>query len=322
VGLSGALLTMLAVVVVGTLSGQAFGSSHTTHLAPADQVEVLSWAQSATRLAAGAGWYGLCVVLASFLITGLLPFIERLFDTQTDISLLEWGDAAHPLLQELARRAPGTYNHSINVASLAEPAAEAIGANGLLVRVGAYFHDIGKMLKPSYFIENQGEGGNQHDSLLPAMSTLVIVAHVKDGADLGRQHRIPRVVVDFIEQHHGTTLVEYFYREAERQNAEDPNGGKVDESSYRYPGPKPQTKESAVLMLADAAESACRSLVEPTPKRIESLVGDIANKRLLDGQFDDCQLTLQQLQLVEESLVKSLTAVYHGRIVYPDQQTA
>lgn len=154
------------------------------------------------------------------------------------------------------------------------------------------------------------------------MSTLVIIAHVKDGADLGRQHRVPRLIVDYVEQHHGTTLVEYFYRQAERQNAEDPNGGEVDESRYRYPGPKPQTREAAVLMLADAAEGACRALIEPTPARIESLVHDLAMKRLLDGQFDDCRLTLRQLHLITESLVKSLTAVYHGRIVYPDQQTA
>ncbi len=322
IGMSAAVFTFLTVIVVGTLTGQTFGASHTTHISPADGVETLSRLESVTRLLSGAAWYAACVLLAGFLTTGLLPFIERLFDVQTDIRLLELGDAAHPLLQELARRAPGTYNHSISVASIAEPAAEAVGANGLQVRVGAYFHDIGKMLKPAYFIENQGEGGNQHDSLLPAMSTLVIVAHVKDGVDLGRQHRLPPMVVDFVEQHHGTTLVEYFYRQAERQNAEDPDGGEVDESRYRYPGPKPQTKESAVLMLADAAESACRTLVEPTPARIENLVRTIAMKRLLDGQFDDCELTLQQLQRIEDSLVKSLTAVYHGRIVYPDQQTA
>jgi putative nucleotidyltransferase with HDIG domain len=322
VGLYGAALTFLTVIVVGTLTGQAFGASHTTHVSPADGVETFSRLESVTRLVSGAAWYGACVILAGFLTTGLLPFIERLFDVQTDIRLLELGDAAHPLLQELARRAPGTYNHSISVASIAEPAAEAVGGNGLRVRVGAYFHDIGKMLKPAYFIENQGSGGNQHDSLLPAMSTLVIVAHVKDGVDLGRQHGLPQMIIDFVEQHHGTTLVEYFYRQAERQNAQDPDGGELDESRYRYPGPKPQTKEAAVLMLADAAEGACRSLVEPTPARIESLVRELAMKRLLDGQFDDCQLTLQQLQRIEDSLVKSLTAVYHGRIVYPNQQTA
>jgi putative nucleotidyltransferase with HDIG domain len=245
-----------------------------------------------------------------------------LFDVQTDISLLELGDAAHPLLQELARRAPGTYNHSINVASLAEAAAESIGANGLLTRVGAYFHDIGKVFKPGYFVENQGREANRHESLLPAMSTLVIIAHVKDGADLARQNRLPQPIIDFIEQHHGTTLVEYFFQQATKQSENDPDGETVEDAAFRYPGPKPQTREAAVLMLADAAESASRTLVDPTPARIDSLVESITMKRLLDGQFDDCRLTLQELRCIRESLVKLLTAVYHARVKYPDQQTA
>lgn len=255
-------------------------------------------------------------------MTGLLPFIEKLFEVQTEISLLELGDAAHPLLQELVRRAPGTYNHSINVASIAEAAAEAVSANGLLVRVGAYFHDIGKMLKPGYFIENQAQEPNRHETLLPAMSTLVIIAHVKDGADLAQQHHLPQTIIDFIQQHHGTTLVEYFYREASRQSEQDPDAGEVDETSFRYPGPKPRTREAGVLMLADAVESASRTLVDPTPARIESLVHDLAMKRLIDGQFDDCGLTLQEVHTIEESLIKSLIAVYHGRVKYPDQETA
>ena len=269
-----------------------------------------------------AGRVGLCSIAAGFLMTGLLPFIEKAFGVLTDISLLEIGDIAHPLLQELVRRAPGTYNHSINVASIAEAAAESIGAHGLLVRVGAYFHDIGKMLKPGYFVENQGIDPDRHQDLMPAMSTLIIIAHIKDGADLARQHHLPQPIIDFILQHHGTTLVEYFYRRANRQSEADPNAAEVDESSYRYPGPKPATKEAAVMMVADAVESASRALVEPAPARIEALVHEIALKRLLDGQFDDCGLTLQELQVIEESLVKSLTAVYHGRVKYPDQQTA
>ena len=269
-----------------------------------------------------AAWLAGCCVAAGLLITGLLPFIERFFDVQTDLSLLELGDVAHPLLQELVRRAPGTYNHSINVASIAQAAAESIGANGLLVRVGAYFHDIGKMLKPHYFVENQ-TGDNKHETLVPAMSTLVIIAHVKDGADLARQHNLPQTIIDFILQHHGTTLVEYFFHRAnEQQKEQDPDAEEVDEGSYRYPGPKPQTKEAAVLHLSDAVESAARSLVDPAPSRIESLVEEIAMKRLLDGQFDECQLTLEELRTVQTSIVKSLTAVYHGRIKYPDQQTA
>jgi putative nucleotidyltransferase with HDIG domain len=268
-----------------------------------------------------AGRSGVWTVLAGFLMTGLLPFVERSFGVLTDLSLLEVGDVAHPLLQELVRRAPGTYNHSINVASLAEAAAESIGARGLLVRVGAYFHDIGKMLKPAYFVENQGPE-NRHESLVPAMSTLIIVAHVKEGVELARQYNLPQPIIDLIAEHHGTTLVEYFYRRAAERSQSDPNGGGVDEQTYRYPGPKPSTRESAVMMLADAAESASRTLSEPTPARIANLVHDLAQKRLNDGQFDECGLTLEELKTVERSLVKSLTAVYHGRVKYPDQRTA
>jgi putative nucleotidyltransferase with HDIG domain len=259
-------------------------------------------------------------LVAGFLVTGLLPFIERSFGVLTDLSLLELSDVSHPLLQELVRRAPGTYNHSINVGSLAEAAAEAIGARGLLVRVGAYFHDIGKMLKPAYYVENQGHD-NRHESLAPAMSTLIIIAHIKDGADLARRHHLPQAIIDFIEQHHGTTLVEYFYRRAEKERQMNPDAV-VEEGAFRYPGPKPQTKEAAVLMLADAVESASRTLEDPTPARIESLVEDIVMKRLMDDQFDECPINLHEIRVVQHSLVKSLIAVYHGRVKYPTQKTA
>lgn len=265
---------------------------------------------------------GLWSVVAGSLMTVLLPAVERVFNVQTDLSLIELGDPAKPLLQELVRRAPGTYNHSITVASIAEAATESIGGRGLLVRVGAYYHDIGKMLKPGYFIENQGQGGNQHDALVPAMSTLVIIAHVKDGADLARQNKLPQCLIDFIEQHHGTTLVEYFYRQAQKKSADDADEAEVDENRFRYPGPKPQSKEAGVMMLADCVESASRALREPTPARIENLVEELTRKRLDDGQFDECGLTLQELHTVGESLIKSLTAVYHGRVKYPDQETA
>jgi cyclic-di-AMP phosphodiesterase PgpH len=320
VGAFTGLVVMLTTIGVGTLAGQAFGAT----------TRALSWTNQHlgsyhdsffVTLVLGAGWSGFCSLLAGVLMTGLLPFVERVFDVQTDISLLELGDVQHPLLQELVRRAPGTYNHSINVASIAETAADVIGANGLLVRVGAYFHDIGKMLKPSYFVENQGPEGSRHESLQPAMSTLVIIAHVKDGADLARQHRLPQSIIDFIEQHHGTTLVEYFYRREALRLKDDPDAGELDETTFRYPGPKPQSKEAGVLMLADVVESASRALVDPTPARIESLVHDLAMKRLLDGQFDECGLTLSELHTIEDSLVKSLTAVYHGRVKYPEHQT-
>lgn len=274
-----------------------------------------------TQLLYEAGRTGVWTLLAGFLMTGLLPFIERWFGVLTDLSLLEVGDVAHPLLQELVRRAPGTYNHSINVASIGEAAAEAIGARGLLVRVGAYFHDVGKMLKPAYFIENQGQE-NRHESLVPAMSTLIIVAHVKEGVELARQYNLPHPIIDIIAEHHGTTLVEFFYRRATVLSQTDPNGTEIDEHNYRYPGPKPSSRESAVLMLSDAVESASRALTEPTPARIAGLVHELAMKRLLDGQFDECGLTLEELEILERSLVKSLTAVYHGRVKYPDQRTA
>jgi putative nucleotidyltransferase with HDIG domain len=210
------------------------------------------------------------------------------------------------------------------VATIGETAADRIGANGLMVRVGAYYHDIGKMLKPQYFVENMTEGmPSRHAHLAPAMSTLIIIGHVKDGVDLARQHNLPQSLIDFIEQHHGTTLVEYFYREATKRADQQPDHKTdAEESSFRYPGPKPQTREAGVLMIADAVESASRTLIDPTPKRIEGLVEEITLKRLLDGQFDESSLTLSEIRMIEESLTKSLIGIYHGRIKYPEQRTA
>ena len=264
-------------------------------------------------------WYAGSAALAGLFITVLLPFIEQWFDIQTDISLLELGDANHPLLKQLVQTAPGTYNHSINVASISETAAKSIGANGLLCRVGAYFHDVGKVRKPEYFIENQSGGENKHDDLEPTMSTIVIIAHVKDGAEMGRQHKLPQRIIDLIEQHHGTTVVEFFYNRAKAQLEGDENAQPVDRDSFRYPGPKPQTSEAAILMLADSVESASRALREPAPSRIESLVQTILKHKLNDGQLDECPITFQQLHTIEESMIKSLNAMYHGRVKYPEQ---
>ena len=265
-----------------------------------------------------AGW-GL---MAGFLLGGSLPFIENALGIVTGISLLELGDNTHPLLQELVRRAPGTHNHSITVGAIAESAADRIGADSLLVRIGAYFHDIGKMLKPHYFVENQVGSTSRHAKLAPAMSTLIIIGHVKDGVDLGRQHHLPEPIIDLIEQHHGTTLVEYFYHEANRRNGNNPDASPVSESSYRYPGPKPQTREAAILMVADAVESASRTLSDPAPARLEGLVSDLVDKRLRDGQFDECGLTLCEIAEIRESLIKSLIGIYHGRVKYPEHRTA
>ncbi len=250
----------------------------------------------------------------------MLPAVERTFEITTGMTLVELRDPKHPLLRELQQRAPGTYNHSLNVAAIAEAAADAVGGDSLLTYVGALYHDIGKMNKPEYFVENQSGGPNKHDKLSPAMSLLVIVGHVKDGLELAREFSLPWTVQHFIESHHGTTLVEYFYHRAMRQAGEsghEPETAQVpDEFEYRYPGPKPRSMEAAIVMLSDAIESAARTLAEPTPSRIDALVRSLANKRLMDGQFDDCQMTLSDLNLIVESISKSLVAIYHGRITY------
>lgn len=289
---------------------------------------VLTWAagmfqnQSLELVTNDALWRAGWGLMAGFFLGGSLPFVEKSFGIVTGISLLELGDITHPLLQELVRRAPGTHNHSVTVGTIAEAAAERVGANALLIRIGAYFHDIGKMVKPHYFVENQAGAANRHANLAPAMSTLIIIGHVKDGVELARQHHLPQPIVDLIEQHHGTTLVEYFYREAARRCDGNPDAPAVQESAFRYPGPKPRTKEAGILMIADAVESASRTLNEPTPARIDSLVGELIQKRLDDGQFDECGLTLREIAEIRESLIKSLIGIYHGRVKYPEQRTA
>ncbi len=253
-----------------------------------------------------------------FVVLGILPFIEKSFRITTSMTLLELADASHPLLRRLSLEAPGTYNHSLQVATLAEEAAEAIGANSLLCRVAAYYHDIGKMNKPDYFIENQSNGINRHLNLDPNLSLLIIIGHVKDGIEMAREYNLPTSISPFIQQHHGTTLVEYFYHRAcTQQEQREPDAPAVSETQYRYPGPRPRSKEIGVIMLADCVESATRAMTEPTANRIETLVHDLAMKRLNDGQFDECDLTMRDLARIEKSLVKSLLGIYHGRIAYP-----
>jgi cyclic-di-AMP phosphodiesterase PgpH len=264
---------------------------------------------------AGAGGLGVGV-----LTLAILPAVERGFDITTGMTLIELRDPKQPLLRMLQQRAPGTYNHSLNVASIAEAAADAIKADALLTYVGALYHDIGKMNKPEYFVENQSGGPNKHDKLSPAMSLLVIVGHVKDGMAMAQEYGLPRSIQHFIEAHHGTTLVEFFYNRARRQAEETAAGQEPDvpeEIEYRYPGPKPRTREVAILMLADAVESATRSMTDPTSSRIDALVRAIANKRLMDGQFDECDLTLRQLQTITESISRTVASIYHGRVMYP-----
>jgi putative nucleotidyltransferase with HDIG domain len=252
-----------------------------------------------------------------FVVLGILPFIEKAFRITTNMTLLELADASQPLLRRLALEAPGTYNHSLQVATLSEAAAEAIGANSLLCRVGSYYHDIGKMNKADYFVENQSEGRNRHINLNPSVSLLIIIAHVKDGVELARDYNLPTSLFPFIQQHHGTTLVEYFYHQACTRKNQEPQTPAISETQYRYPGPRPRSREVAIVMLSDAVESACRAMAEPTANRIESLVHELAMKRLLDGQFDECNLTMRELNRIEKKLAKTLLGIYHGRIAYP-----
>jgi putative nucleotidyltransferase with HDIG domain len=266
---------------------------------------------------AQAGAAAICV---GFLVLGILPSIERVFHITTGMTLAELRDPRRPLLRELQLRAPGTYDHSMQVASIAEAAAESIGADGLLVYVGGLYHDIGKMHKPQYFVENQQGGENRHDNLSPAMSLLVIIGHVKDGIELAREYRVPRTIIHFIESHHGTTLVEYFYRVAKQRAEEAGDKESVQEVEFRYPGPRPQTKEAAILMLSDCVESATRAMNEPTPAQIEGLVDELAKRRLLDGQFDQCPLTLAELGTVKEAILARVGAIHHGRIAYPEDK--
>ncbi|HEY2585591.1 MAG TPA: HDIG domain-containing protein [Tepidisphaeraceae bacterium] len=263
-----------------------------------------------------AGAAGLAV---GFIVLGILPFIEKAFRITTSMTLLELADASQPLLRRLQIEAPGTYNHSLQVAVLAEAAAEAIGSNSLLARVGAYYHDVGKIHKAEYFAENQTNGQNRHLNLTPSVSLLIIIGHVKDGIEMAREYNLPTSLVPFIQQHHGTTLVEYFYHQAckREESLHGEDGPGVSEMQYRYPGPKPRSKEVAIVMICDAAESACRAMPEPTAGRVEGLVHDLVMRRLLDSQFDECDLTMRELEIIERSVMKSLMAIYHGRIQYP-----
>lgn len=252
---------------------------------------------------------------AGFFISAVLPVFESVFGYTTDIKLLELANMNHPLLRELIMRAPGSYHHSMMVGSLCEAAAEGIGANSLLARVGAYYHDVGKAKNPQYFAENQKAGENPHDKLKANMSALIIKAHVKDGLDMARQHRLPPEIQDFIVQHHGTSLIAYFYHKAKQ--AEDPDIPEVDEKDFRYPGPRPQTRETAICLLADGVEAASRAMPNPSPARLKGLVQNMINRAFTDGQLDECDLTLKDLNKIAESFTRILTGIYHHRPEYP-----
>ncbi|OGW75900.1 MAG: hypothetical protein A2Z72_07070 [Omnitrophica bacterium RBG_13_46_9] len=254
-------------------------------------------------------------IISSFIAIGLVSIFEYVFNLVTNITLLELSDLSHPLLKELTIKAPGTYHHSIQVGNLAEEACDAIGANSLLARVGAYYHDVGKIEKAAYFVENEMGTTSKHEKLTPSMSALVIISHTKDGVELGRKHKLNGAILDFISQHHGTGLIYYFYQRALEKVA---SAEELKEEEFRYIGPKPQTKETAIVLLADAVEASSRMLSDPTPARIRGLVQKIINNKFIDGQLEECDLTLKDLNKISESFVRVLTGIFHTRLEYPE----
>ncbi len=260
-----------------------------------------------------------CVVngiVSSIVVIGVLPVFEYIFRVVTNISLLELSDFNHPILKKMILEAPGTYQHSLVVANLAEAAAEAIGANPLLARVGAYYHDIGKINRSNYFVENQIPYRDVHKGLKPSISKLIIINHVKEGVELAKKYHLNPNIIDFITQHHGRSLVYYFY-----QRAKELEPGSEDEEEYRYPGPRPQSKEVAIVSLADTIEALSRTLEEPTPSRIEEMVKEVVRKKFIEGELDESELTLKDLEKITNSFIRILNAIFHTRINYPQNDT-
>lgn len=253
-------------------------------------------------------------VACGIIVLGVLPVFEYLFKTVTNISLLELADLHHPVLQRMILEAPGTYHHSLIVGNLADTACTIIGANSLLARIGAYYHDIGKLTKPEYFIENQDLKRNAHDDLSPTMSKLIIMNHVKEGLELAKKYSLSPILWDFIRQHHGNSLVYYFYRRALEGKEENQE---ITEEGFRYPGPKPTTKETAIVLLADSVEAATRTLKDPSAVKIEETVHKIINNKFIDGQLDDCELTLKDIERISNVFIKILCGIYHSRANYP-----
>jgi len=256
-------------------------------------------------------------LLSGVIVMGLLPVFEYLFKVPTNISLLELSDLNHPLLKRLALEAPGTYHHSIMVGNLAEAACDSIGANSLLARVGSYYHDIGKIPKPQYYSENEMGESSRHTGLTPSMSALIIAKHVKEGVDLANKYKLNNTIINFVRQHHGDSLIAYFYQKAVEKARED---AVLDEESFRYPGPKPQTKETAIVLLADSVEASSRALSEPTPASISHLVKKVINDKFLDGQLDECDLTLRDMHEIANAFIRVLMAVFHTRTTYPKEE--
>jgi putative nucleotidyltransferase with HDIG domain len=255
-------------------------------------------------------------LISPVLTYGLLIFFEKIFNITTDLTLLELSNFDRPLLKDLARKAPGTFNHSMTMGTMAEAAAEKINANPLLARVGAYYHDAGKTLAPRNFVENQLDNQNVHENLNPEESTHLIVSHVKEGIQLAKEHDLPKEIIDFIPMHHGTTLISFFYERAKKLYGED----KVDINDYRYPGPKPNTKETSIIMLADGCESAVRSIEEPDTEKVENIINGIFKARINDGQLDESPITFNDITDMKEAFLNVLLGQYHRRIRYPKQE--
>ena len=253
-------------------------------------------------------------IICAIAITGILALVENLFGIVTNISLLELSDFNHPLLKRMVLETPGTHLHSLIVGNLSEAAAEGTGANALLARVGAYYHDIGKLSNPEYFVENQ-KTLSKHSRLSPSMSKMVIINHVKDGFELAKKYRLKGAIIDFINQHHGTSLVYYFYRKAIEAGEQIEE---IQEEGFRYPGPRPTSKETAIVLLADSVEAACRVITDPQPAKIEEMVHKVINNKFIDGQLEDCELTLKDLEKIAKVFAHILSGFYHGRIKYPE----
>ncbi len=320
-----------ALMRAGFYAGLAgvVASAFLGHMEPvwANPASTFAW----KRLVAEAPTMLLAGVLTATIAGSLLPLLEAVFRITTTVSWLELGDLNHPLLRRMTLEAPGTWHHSLMVANLAESAADAIGANSTVCRVCSLYHDIGKLNKPEYYIENTNGDDNPHDDLTPSMSALVVIAHVKDGVDLALKHKLNQEIIDVIQQHHGNSLIYYFYRRALDQQeeikklvtegkAQPEEVPEVAEASFRYAGPKPDFNESAIISLADAVESASRSLSKPTPAKIEALVDDIIRSRVRDGQLDDCELTMSDLKGIRDSFTKTLRTALHRRIPYPEEK--
>lgn len=279
----------------------------------------LDRSENLSKIAVNLSYAAVNAIMSPVIAYGLLIFYEKVFRITTDITLIELADFNQPLLRELSAKAPGTFHHSVVMGNLSEEAAASIGANRVLARVGSYYHDIGKSVKPDFFVENQLEKKNKHEGMNPTLSAKVIIAHVKEGIELARRYRLPQEVIDFIPMHHGTTLVSFFYNKA--KNLTDENKEDVLDYIYRYPGPKPQNKETAIVMLADTVEASTKAIEDPTPKKLEDKIDEIIKKRFIEGELDDCNLTLKDLTRIKKSFLKILIGIYHQRIKYPEEKT-